>query len=91
MELHRKRPRGQKRVTRSQLKEVPAVLKRVVLLAAFAAPVPVVAQTVVDGSGRAIGEAGVVQLVAILRSRCSIRLPPSFVRYGVQRAAIADN
>ena len=43
------------------------MLKRVVLLAAFAAPVPVVAQTVVDGSGRAIGEAGVVQLVAILK------------------------
>ena len=43
------------------------MLKRVALFAAFAAPVPAVAQTVVDGSGHAIGRAGVVQLVAILK------------------------
>jgi hypothetical protein len=43
------------------------MLKRAALLAAFAAPVPAVAQTVVDGSGHAIGEAGIAQVVAILK------------------------
>ena len=43
------------------------MLKRAALLAALAAPVPAIAQTVVDGSGYAIGEAGVAQLVAILK------------------------
>lgn len=43
------------------------MLKRAALVAAFALPVPTFAQAVVDGSGRAIGEAGVALPVAILK------------------------
>jgi hypothetical protein len=51
------------------------MLKCAVLLAAFATPAPALAQTVVDGSGRAIGKAGVAQLVAILKD--TLFDPPS--------------
>ena len=54
---------------------MPRMLKRAALLAAFAAPIPALAQTVVDGSARAIGEAAVAQLVAILKD--TLFDPPS--------------
>jgi hypothetical protein len=51
------------------------ILKRLLLLAVLTAPVPSLAQTVVDESGRSIGTAGVAELVAILKD--SLFDPPS--------------
>ena len=51
------------------------LLKRAALLAALAAPFPALAQTVIDRSGRTLGNAAVAELVAILKD--TLFDPPS--------------
>ncbi len=61
------------------------MLKRAALLAVFAGPFSAVAQTVIDGSEHAIGEADVAQLVAILKD--SLFDPSSTKLRGLRRTS----